>query len=83
MFLNATEKVWKVEGGFKEGKKHLKFSTGEVYESLEGTGFFMETTPLITNNCLNKKSLPVYSYGMNICDRLYVEDPARLLIMAE
>lgn len=37
--------------------------------------------PLIINNCLNKKSLPVYGDGMNIRDWLYVEDHCKAIDM--
>lgn len=35
--------------------------------------------PLIINNCLNIKSIPVYGDGMNIRDWLYVEDHIRAI----
>lgn len=35
--------------------------------------------PLIINNCLNKKKLPVYGDGLNIRDWLYVEDHCRAI----
>ena len=35
--------------------------------------------PLMINNCLNKKSLPVYGNGKNIRDWLYVEDHYRAI----
>lgn len=35
--------------------------------------------PLIINNCLNKKSLPVYGDGLNIRDWLYVEDHCKAI----
>jgi dTDP-glucose 4,6-dehydratase len=35
--------------------------------------------PLIINNCLNKKPLPVYGDGLNIRDWLYVEDHCRAI----
>ncbi|QAT41052.1 dTDP-glucose 4,6-dehydratase [Clostridium sp. JN-9] len=37
--------------------------------------------PLIINNCLNKRSLPVYGDGMNIRDWLYVEDHCKAIDM--
>lgn len=37
--------------------------------------------PLIINNCLNKRPLPVYGDGMNIRDWLYVEDHCRAIDM--
>lgn len=37
--------------------------------------------PLIINNCLNKKPLPVYGDGLNIRDWLYVEDHCRAIDM--
>lgn len=37
--------------------------------------------PLIINNCLNKKSLPVYGDGLNIRDWLYVEDHCNAIDM--
>lgn len=37
--------------------------------------------PLIINNCLNKKSLPVYGDGLNIRDWLYVEDHCKAIDM--
>lgn len=37
--------------------------------------------PLIINNCLNKKSLPVYGDGLNVRDWLYVEDHCRAIDM--
>ena len=37
--------------------------------------------PLIINNCLNKKCLPVYGDGLNIRDWLYVEDHCRAIDM--
>ncbi len=37
--------------------------------------------PLMINNCLNKKTLPVYGDGMNIRDWLYVEDHCKALDM--
>lgn len=37
--------------------------------------------PLIINNCLNKKPLPVYGDGMNIRDWLYVEDHCKAIDM--
>ncbi|AKL95223.1 dTDP-glucose 4,6-dehydratase RfbB [Clostridium aceticum] len=35
--------------------------------------------PLIINNCLNKKTLPIYGDGLNIRDWLYVEDHCRAI----
>lgn len=37
--------------------------------------------PLLINNCLNKKSLPVYGDGLNIRDWLYVEDHCKAIEM--
>ena len=37
--------------------------------------------PLLINNCLNHKSLPVYGDGMNIRDWLYVEDHCKAIDM--
>ncbi|NMM65089.1 dTDP-glucose 4,6-dehydratase [Clostridium sp. P21] len=37
--------------------------------------------PLIINNCLNKKSLPIYGDGLNIRDWLYVEDHCKAIDM--
>lgn len=37
--------------------------------------------PLIINNCLNKKSLPIYGDGMNIRDWLYVDDHCKAIDM--
>jgi dTDP-glucose 4,6-dehydratase len=37
--------------------------------------------PLIINNCLNKKALPVYGDGLNIRDWLYVEDHCKAIDM--
>jgi dTDP-glucose 4,6-dehydratase len=35
--------------------------------------------PLLINNCLNKKTLPIYGDGMNIRDWLYVEDHCKAI----
>ncbi|WP_163192836.1 dTDP-glucose 4,6-dehydratase [Clostridium thermarum] len=37
--------------------------------------------PLLINNCLNKKTLPVYGDGLNIRDWLYVEDHCKAIDM--
>lgn len=37
--------------------------------------------PLIINNCVNKKSLPVYGDGLNIRDWLFVEDHCKAIDM--
>ena len=37
--------------------------------------------PLMINNCLSKKALPVYGDGMNIRDWLYVEDHCKAIDM--
>lgn len=37
--------------------------------------------PLLINNCLNHKGLPVYGNGMNIRDWLYVEDHCKAIDM--
>lgn len=37
--------------------------------------------PLLINNCLNHKFLPIYGNGMNIRDWLYVEDHCRAIDM--
>lgn len=37
--------------------------------------------PLIINNCLNKRPLPVYGDGLNIRDWLYVEDHCKAIDM--
>lgn len=37
--------------------------------------------PLIINNCLNHKSLPIYGDGLNIRDWLYVEDHCKAIDM--
>jgi dTDP-glucose 4,6-dehydratase len=37
--------------------------------------------PLLINNCLNHKDLPVYGTGMNIRDWLYVEDHCKAIDM--
>ncbi|MBU3101550.1 MULTISPECIES: dTDP-glucose 4,6-dehydratase [Clostridium] len=128
--LNVAKNSWEISGGFKEGKKFMQVSTDEVYGSLGGSGFFLETTPLdphspysssktgadlmvkayfdtykmpvnttrcsnnygpyqfpekliplLINNCLNHKDLPVYGDGMNIRDWLYVEDHCKAIDM--
>jgi dTDP-glucose 4,6-dehydratase len=128
--LNIAKDNWQEGASYKKGKKYLQVSTDEVYGSLGGTGYFMETTPLdphspysssktgadlmvkayydtfkmpvnitrcsnnygpfqfpekliplIINNCLSKKSLPVYGDGLNIRDWLYVEDHCKAIDM--
>ncbi|AGY76845.1 dTDP-glucose 4,6-dehydratase [Clostridium autoethanogenum] len=37
--------------------------------------------PLVINNCLNKKDIPVYGDGLNIRDWLYVEDHCKAIDM--
>ncbi|MBP2032202.1 dTDP-glucose 4,6-dehydratase [Clostridium algifaecis] len=37
--------------------------------------------PLIINNCLNKRELPIYGDGLNIRDWLYVEDHCKAIDM--
>lgn len=37
--------------------------------------------PLLINNCLNKKQLPIYGDGLNIRDWLYVEDHCKAIDM--
>ncbi len=37
--------------------------------------------PLIINNCLNKKPIPIYGDGLNIRDWLYVEDHCKAIDM--
>lgn len=37
--------------------------------------------PLLINNCLNKRTLPVYGDGLNIRDWLYVEDHCKAIDM--
>ncbi|KOY65709.1 dTDP-glucose 4,6-dehydratase [Clostridium sporogenes] len=37
--------------------------------------------PLIINNCLNHKSIPIYGDGLNVRDWLYVEDHCRAIDM--
>jgi dTDP-glucose 4,6-dehydratase len=37
--------------------------------------------PLIINNCLNKKDLPIYGDGLNVRDWLYVEDHCKAIDM--
>lgn len=37
--------------------------------------------PLVINNCLNKKPIPVYGDGLNIRDWLYVEDHCKAIDM--
>lgn len=37
--------------------------------------------PLLINNCLNHKELPVYGTGMNIRDWLFVEDHCKAIDM--
>ncbi|HYF84130.1 MAG TPA: dTDP-glucose 4,6-dehydratase [Clostridia bacterium] len=37
--------------------------------------------PLVINNCLNKRALPVYGDGMNIRDWLYVDDHCKAIDM--
>lgn len=37
--------------------------------------------PLVINNCLNKKSIPLYGDGLNVRDWLYVEDHCRAIEM--
>lgn len=126
--LNMVKRHWEAVGGFKAGKKFLQVSTDEVYGSLDGVGYFTETTPLdphspysaskasadmivkayfdtyglpvnitrcsnnygpyqypekliplMLDNALNKKPLPVYGDGLNIRDWLYVEDHCRAI----
>ena len=87
------------DGTFKPGKKFLHVSTDEVYGSLsEDGGYFYETTPyaphspyhfpeklipLIINNALHGKKLPVYGDGKNVRDWLYVEDHAKAIDMVQ
>ena len=132
--LDAARKAWvtgKDETGYptwKAGKRYHQVSTDEVYGSLGGTGYFMETTPLcphspysaskasadmfvmayhdtyhmpvsitrcsnnygpyhfpekliplIINNILEGKKLPVYGKGENVRDWLYVEDHCKAI----
>lgn len=44
--LNAAQKAWHTETGFKNEKKYLQVSTDEVYGSLGKDGYFIETTAL-------------------------------------
>lgn len=37
--------------------------------------------PLVINNCLNKKPLPIYGDGLNVRDWLYVEDHCKAIDM--
>lgn len=37
--------------------------------------------PLVINNCLNKRDIPIYGDGLNIRDWLYVEDHCRAIDM--
>lgn len=46
-----------------------------------GFQFPEKLIPLIINNCLNKKPLPVYGDGMNIRDWLHVEDHCKAIDM--
>jgi dTDP-glucose 4,6-dehydratase len=43
--------------------------------------FLEKLIPLIINNCLNKRPLPVYGDGLNIRDWLYVEDHCKAIDM--
>ena len=98
VMLNAAKAAWELEDGtFKEDKKFLHVSTDEVYGSLEEEGeYFYETTPydppyqfpeklipLIINNALQGKPLPVYGDGKNVRDWLYVEDHAKGIDMVQ
>lgn len=47
----------------------------------EPNQFLEKLIPLIINNCLSKKPLPVYGDGMNIGDLLYVEDHCKAIYM--
>ena len=74
--LNCAKAAWEKEDGtWKEGVKFLHVSTDEVYGSLG------ELIPLLINNCLVHKDLPVYGDGMNIRDWLFVEDHAKAIDM--
>ncbi|SHJ72506.1 dTDP-glucose 4,6-dehydratase [Dethiosulfatibacter aminovorans DSM 17477] len=129
ILLDVAKKYWKVRPKdkycreYKDGVKFLQVSTDEVYGTLEETGMFVETMPLmpnspysaskasadmmvraynetfgfpvnitrcsnnygpyqfpekliplIINNCLKEKDLPVYGDGMQIRDWLHVSD---------
>ncbi|MDW8799682.1 dTDP-glucose 4,6-dehydratase [Clostridium sp. A1-XYC3] len=130
VLLDLTKQYWKVNSGFKSGKKYIQVSTDEVYGSLGEKGYFDEDTPLnphspysaskasadmlvkayydtykmpinitrcsnnygpyqfpekliplIINNCLNGKELPIYGDGKNIRDWLYVKDHCKAIDM--
>jgi dTDP-glucose 4,6-dehydratase len=129
VLLDVAKKHWKVNPGdkycrkYKPRVKFLQVSTDEVYGTLDGTGKFIETMPLMPNspysaskasadmvvrayhetfgmpvnitrcsnnygpyqfpekliplminNCLKEKDLPIYGDGMQIRDWLHVSD---------
>lgn len=43
--------------------------------------FHEKLIPLLINNCINHKDLPVYCTGMNIRDWLYIEDHCKAIDM--
>lgn len=129
--LNVAKEFWTIgDDKYKENCKFLQVSTDEVYGSLGGQGYFMETTPLcphspysaskaaadmlvnayfdtfkfpinitrcsnnygpyqfpekliplIINNTLQHKNLPVYGDGLNVRDWLFVEDHCKAIDM--
>lgn len=129
VLLDTAKKYWKVNPAdkyckeYKPGVKFLQVSTDEVYGTLDESGMFSETMPLMPNspysaskaaadmlvrayhetfglpmnitrcsnnygpyqfpekliplminNCLNNKELPVYGDGMQVRDWLHVAD---------
>ncbi|WP_051514822.1 dTDP-glucose 4,6-dehydratase [Fervidicella metallireducens] len=44
--LDITREAWKINEGYKGGKKYLQISTDEVYGSLGNEGFFTEKSPI-------------------------------------
>jgi len=77
ILLNAARKSWENEDGtYMEDKKFLHISTDEVYGSLEGGGYFYETTPYnphspysaskASSDMLVKSYMDTYKFPANI-----------------
>ncbi len=83
VMLNAAKAAWELsDGSFKEGKK-FPCNITSCSNNYGPFQFPEKLIPLVINNALQEKSLPVYGDGKNVRDWLYVDDHAKAIDMVQ
>ena len=83
VMLNAAKAAWELpDGSFKENKK-FPCNITSCSNNYGPFQFPEKLIPLVINNALQGKPLPVYGDGKNVRDWLYVDDHAKAIDMVQ